>query len=317
MPGQQNENSHAAAPVRMGLVGCGRLAEFGYLPALRRAAGVVLSGVADLNPHRCKQIAPGVPSYTTIQDLVQGGSVDAVIVSTPTRCHLADARTAAQAKLPVLLEKPPGIDQQEAKALFDLAPRPWIAFNRRFDADLIRLKSGAAGDGSPDVRLELHYRRKAWNPFDMQDDALLDLGPHLIDLARWLTASEVQSVRARALDPVRAEFELTLERGQATVLCSCNRPYRERVQVRSRDGRPLGTFGRGGIVAGIIGKLLPPQENPLVSSLVGQLEAFVQAVRGGATGSLASVADGLAVMTVISAVRRSVAAAGATVLVDS
>jgi predicted dehydrogenase len=70
-------------------------------------------------------------------------------------------------------------------------------------------------------------------------------------------------------------------------------------------------------VAGIIGKLLPPQENPLVSSLVGQLEAFVQAVRGGATGSLASVADGLAVMTVISAVRRSVAAAGATVLVDS
>ena len=317
MPAQQKENSRPAAPVRMGLVGCGRLAEFGYLPALRRTPGVVLAGVADLNPHRCKQIAPGVPSYTTLQDLIEAGGVAGVIVATPTRCHLADARTAAQANLPVLLEKPPGIDQQEAEALFDLTPRPWIAFNRRFDADLIRLKSDAAGERSPDVRLELHYRRKAWNPFDMQDDALLDLGPHLIDLARWLTASEVRSVRARALDPARAEFELTLEHGQATVLCSCNRPYRERVQVRSRDGRPLGTFGRGGIVAGIIGKLLPRRENPLVSSLMGQLEAFAQAVSGGGTGSLASVSDGLAVMSAISAVRRSMAAAGASVTVDS
>jgi len=244
------------------------------------------------------------------------GGVDAIIVSTPTRCHLADAKAAAEAKLPALLEKPPGIDQQEAQALFDLTPRPWIAFNRRFDADLIRLKSDTARDRNPVIRLELHYRRKAWNPFDMQDDALLDLGPHLIDLARWLTASEVRSVRARALDPARAEFELTLERGQATVVCSCNRPYRERVQVTSRDGRALGTFRRGGIAAGIIGKVFPQRENPLVSSLIGQLEAFAQAVRGGAAGSLASVSDGLAVMSAIAAVRRSVAEAGASVVVE-
>ena len=304
-----------APHIRMGLVGCGRLAEFGYLPALRRVEGVMLVGVADVNPQRCRQIAPGVPAYSTIHGLIEAGGVDAVIVSTPTRCHLADASAAAQAKLPVLLEKPPGIDQDEAEALVDLKPTPWIAFNRRFDAHLLRLKRDAAGDGSPDVRLELHYRRQAWNPFDMQDDALLDLGPHLIDLARWLTASEVRSVRARTLDPARAEFDLTLERGQATVVCSCNRPYRERVQVRGRDGRALGTFARGGIAAGIIGKVFR-RENPLVSSLVGQLEAFAQAVRGGAAGSLASVTDGVAVMSAISAVRRSSAEAGASVLVE-
>lgn len=131
-----------------------------------------------------------------------------------------------------------------------------------------------------DVRLELHYRRKAWNPFDMQDDALLDLGPHLIDLARWLTASEVTSVRAHALTQEHVKFVMELERGHATVICSCNSPYRERMQVRASDGRAVRTFWRGGIVAGIIGKLLPQRENPLVNSLVGQLEAFRCAVRG-------------------------------------
>jgi predicted dehydrogenase len=312
----QTDSVHPPPCLRLGLVGCGRLAEFGYLPALRRAKAVSLAAVADVNPHRCKEIAPGVPSYRSIQALIEGGGLDAVIISTPTRCHLADARAAAQAKLPVLLEKPPGIDQHEAGALCELMPRPWIAFNRRFDADLIRLKSHAAIARSADIRLELHYRRTAWNPFDMQDDALLDLGPHLIDLARWLTASEVRSVRARALDPARAEFELTLERGQATVVCSCNRPYRERVQVRGCDGRALGTFRRGGIAAGILGKIFQ-RENPLVRSLIGQLEAFAQAVRGDAAGSLASVSDGLAVMSAIAAVRRSLAEAGASIVIDS
>lgn len=303
----------SATAVRVGLVGCGRLAEFGYLPAFRRASGVTLVAIADVNPLRCKQVAPEVPAYKTIQELIRGTGVDAVIISTPTRCHLADATAAAREKLPILLEKPPGIDLNEAEALLDLVPRPLIAFNRRFDPDLTRLRNNVPREGMLDVRLELHYRRKSWNPFDMRDDALLDLGPHLIDLARWLTASEVISVQARALAQEYVEFELELGRGQATVMCSCNTPYRERAQVRTSDDRTIKTFRRGGIVAGIIGKLSPWRENPLVTSLVGQLEAFAQAVRGGSSGSLASVVDGLAVMSAIEAVRRSAAERGALV----
>ena len=60
-------------------------------------------------------------------------------------------------------------------------------------------------------------------------------------------------------------------------------------------------FRRGGIVVGI-GKLSPWRENSLVTSLLGQLEAFAQAVRGGSSRSLASVVDGLAVMWTIAAV---------------
>jgi predicted dehydrogenase len=282
------------------------LAEFGYIPAFRRASGVSLAAVADVNPLRCKQVAPEVPAYKTIQDLIWGGRVEAVIVSTPTRFHLADATAAAQAKLPTLLEKPPAIDLSEAEALLDLVPRPSIAFNRRFDQGLARLRSIVPSEGMLNVRLELHYRRKVWNPFDMKDDALLDLGPHLIDLARWLTTSDVTSVQTRVLNPEYAEFELELERGQATVICSCNSPYRERVRVRASDGRALGTFRRGGIVAGIIGKVISKRENPLVTSLVSQVEAFRCAVRGLPSAQpLGSVVDGVKVMSAIEALRSS------------
>jgi myo-inositol 2-dehydrogenase/D-chiro-inositol 1-dehydrogenase len=288
------------------------LAQFGYLPALRRVSCVNLVGVADVNPYRCNQVAPELPAYKTIQDLIQAGGLDAVIIATPTRCHLADATAAAQAKLPTLLEKPPGIDLSEAEALLDLAPRPWIAFNRRFDPDLVRLRSKVPVGGTLTVRMELHYRRKAWAPFDMQDDALLDLGPHLIDLARWLTSSEVINARAKTLNQGRAEFEMTLECGQATIISSCNSPYREFVQVRAKDKREVGTFRRGGILEGILGKLFPERENPLVTSLLGQLEAFAQAVRGGSSRSLASVVDGLAVMSTIAAVRQSAMKGGSS-----
>jgi myo-inositol 2-dehydrogenase / D-chiro-inositol 1-dehydrogenase len=298
-------------PIRIGLVGCGRLAEFGYIPALRRASEVALVGVADVNPVRCSRIAPEVPAYASLQDLIDAGRVQAVIISTPTRCHLADATIAAEAKLPSLVEKPPGIDLKEAEGLLKLIPKPCLGFNRRFDPDLVRLKNRMQKKEMRKLRLELCYRRNAWNPFDMQDDALLDLGPHLIDLVRWLTTSEVTSVKTGTLTQHYVECEFELENGQATIICCCNSPYREKVSVSAKDGRVLGTYRRGGILAGIIGKFLPHRDSPLLRSLVGQLEAFSCAVQGLPSAEpLGSVVDGVKVMTVIEAARSSARSGG-------
>ncbi len=308
-------HSDGNSQVRVGLIGCGRVAEFGYLPAFRQAGGVVLVGIADMNLSRCGAVAPGVPAYGNIQSLIQAAGLDALVISVPTRFHLEYARCAAEAGLPSLVEKPPGVDVQEAKALLALKPTPWIAFNRRFEPSVIKLQHAVPKAEGFQVRLELHYRRTTWKPFDMHDDALLDLGPHLIDLTRWLTGSEVRSARALSLKQQCAEFELELTRGRAIVACSTNRPYRERMEITDVDGRLCASHQRGGIISGIIARLRPKGENPLVSSLVGQLEAFGKAVRGASGGSLASAADGIAVMSAIEAVRRSAADRGASVFV--
>lgn len=303
--------------IRVGLIGCGRVAEFGYLSAFRQARGVVLVGIADVNPSRCRALAPNIPSYGSIQSLIQAGGFDALVISVPTRFHLEYARCAAEAGLPSLVEKPPGVNVQEASELQALKPAPWIGFNRRFEPSLIKLKHAALNAQEFRLRLELHYRRNAWNPFDMHDDALLDLGPHLIDLARWLTGSEVRSARALSLKEQCAEFELELTRGRALVACSINRPYRERMEITDMDGRVRASYRRGGIVSGIMARLRPQGENPLVGSLVGQLEAFSQAVRCASGGFLASAADGLAVMSVIETVRESATRGGALCPVQS
>jgi predicted dehydrogenase len=270
-----------------------------------------LVGVADVNLGRCSRVAPGVPAYASLQELIDGGQAQAIIVSTPTRCHLTDATVAAKANLPALVEKPPGRDLKEAEGLLELTPTPWLAFNRRFDPELARLKSHLPNQKMGKLRLELCYRRKAWNPIDMQDDALLDLGPHLIDLVRWLTGSEVRSVQAETLTQHCVEFQLELERGEATIVCSCNRPYREMVTAWAEDGRVLGSFRRGGALSGIVNKILPNRESPLLGSLVRQLEAFGRAVQGLSSGEpLGSVVDGVKAMTIIEAVRSSAHSGG-------
>jgi predicted dehydrogenase len=302
----KTDQSH---PVRIGLVGCGRLAEFGYLPAFRQAKGVALVGVVDVNASRCREIVPEAPAHQNIQSLIDTGGIDALVISTPTRFHLSDARCAANAGLPALVEKPPGLNLEEAQALYRLQPSPWIGFNRRFDADIARLKYESPRDGS--IHLELHYRRTSWRPFDMLDDALLDLAPHLIDLARWLSGSEVSSVRTLSLNERRVKLELTLDRGDAAISCSNDTHYRERVVLKDFQGRVCASYERGGLVSGIVAKLQPKAESPLVKPIVGQLEAFAMAVRGELDPlTLATSTDGLAVMAVIDAARRSAARGG-------
>jgi predicted dehydrogenase len=308
----QTKNSDQKDPIRIGLVGCGRVAEFGYFPAFRRALGVKLARVADTNQKRCQDLAPGVPAHESIRALINAGDVDALIIATPTRFHVADARCAAEAGLPALIEKPPGLNVGEAGEVHALNPPPWIAFNRRFAPDITRLKDELARHSDIHLRLELHYRRAAWKPFDMQDDALLDLGPHLIDLARWLTDSEILWARALSLHEHRVEFEVRLERGHAIISCSNNSPYRERIDLKDSRGRVNCSYKHGGLLLGIVAKFQTHRENPLVRPMVGQLEAFGRAVRGMTEGtSLATTADGLAVMFVIDAVRRSAAQGGA------
>ena len=293
-------------PVRIGLVGCGRVAEYGYLPAFRKATGVKLAGLADVNQARCKDLAPEVPTHENIHALIKAGGIDALIISTPTRFHAAGARCAAEAGLPALVEKPPGLNAGEASAIHALNPAPRIAFNRRFEPGITRLKDELSRDDDIHLRLELHYRRTAWKPFDMQDDALLDLSPHLIDLTRWLTDSEILWTRACSLDERRVEFDIGLERGHATISCANNRPYRELIEVKNSRGGTRDFYRRGGLLSGLVAKLQPNRENPLVTPMVGQLEAFGRAVRGMREGTfLATATDGLAVMSVIDAVRRS------------
>jgi predicted dehydrogenase len=294
--------------VRLGLVGCGRLAERGYVPAAERARGLRLTAVADSEPARCARAAPGVPAFARAEELVEAGGVDALVIATDVDSHLTLARLAAAAGLRSLVEKPPGRDGREAAQLAQLDPPPAIGFNRRFEPALERLRESLPASGRIELSLSIRYRRSSWAPYAVGDDALLDLGPHLVDLASRL-GGEVTRARALGLSERRFEVDLGLERGRARIAGSTDRPYRE-VFEATVDGRRAGRCVYGGLVAGLATRLRPRQAHPLVRSLRAQLEAFADVVRGGSSDRLARADDGVAAMLVVDAARASAGAGG-------
>jgi myo-inositol 2-dehydrogenase/D-chiro-inositol 1-dehydrogenase len=306
------------ADLRLGLVGCGRLAERGYIPAIAKAPGLRLAAIADPALDRCARAAPSVPAFASAAELIAADAVDALVLATPAAAHAADARLAACAGLHALIEKPPASTLAEAVELAHLEPAPRLGFNRRFVPDLARLRSLMPARSTIHLVLEMRTRSASWGSYVADDDALLNLGPHLVDLARWLGGVEIVGCRATVEMP-RAVLELDLAdgRGRAQVLCASNRPYRERVLIRDGRGRKLGRYSAGGLRAALTLRLEGASaSHPLVPSLVRQLLEFGLAVRGAPAPNLATALDGVAVMAAIEAARGS-AIDGAWVPVES
>jgi predicted dehydrogenase len=163
------------------------------------------------------------------------------------------------------------------------------------------------------MKMVLHYRRDSWRPVARGDDALLDLAPHLIDLALYLTGSLPVAVRANATRD-RAGIVLATTRAEVRIECATNRPHHELVEIRGADGRLAGRAVSAGRARGALARLTGA--HPLVRSLRLQLEAYARALRGAEAGPLASAAEGAAVMRVLDAARRSDAVGGDTIAVE-
>jgi myo-inositol 2-dehydrogenase / D-chiro-inositol 1-dehydrogenase len=300
----------------LGLVGCGRLATVGYVPALaavRDEAGFRLVAVADPDPVRRAQVADAerVAAFDDAAALLAGAEVDGVILATPADAHLADAERAAAAGVAVLVEKPPAPDAAGAAALAAVVPPPWVGFNRRFDAGARAVRRAVPREGPMQLRLELRYRRRAWSAHAVRDDALLDLGPHLVDWAGWLTGRPVEAVACRELTSERVTAELVLSGGaRATIRAATDHHHAERVEVRDGTGRLVARHRLGGLAAAVLGRLGLGGPNALVASLAGQLAAFAAAIRGEPPADLATAADGHAALIVIDAIRASAADGG-------
>ena len=290
-------------PVRVGLVGCGRLAERGYVPALAQTDSVSLVAVADLDAARCAVIAPGVPAYTTVGDLLASADVELLILAHAASAHAADACAAAAVGVASLVEKPPARTAAEAEPLVGLEPAAWMGFNRRFEPAIATIRTQFAAAPPAALELELSILPSAWAAFGGSGAVLLDLGPHVVDLALWLTGREPLRLRVQRATDRDAAFDLDLGDVRASVRVSHGRAWRERVVARDARGRAVARLERGGVARRVVARVRAGRSGPLVGSLAAQLAAAATAVRGGPVDSrLASAAEGVAVLAVLDAV---------------
>lgn len=302
----------------LGLVGCGRLARAGYVPALALVPDVRLVAVADPDVARREQVASlaagaSTPArYADTAGLVQHPGLQAVVLATPAATHLPDAELAVVHGLAVLVEKPPALDRQGAARLARLEPRPWIGFNRRFDMGVRAIRAGVPAEGEIKVLASLRYRRASWGAHVVRDDALNDLGPHLVDCVRWVSSSDIIEVLSAEVRPEAFRIHARTTRGLATLEGATNRIHREVLEVCSSSGRQLGRHRLGGLAGAAAARLrATTRPSPLVLSLASQLDALASAVRNGANTDLGSATDGHAAMAVLEAARASAGRGGA------
>jgi predicted dehydrogenase len=314
--------------MRLGVAGCGRITERGYIPAARAAAGVAIAAFADPNPERlelCRGLwcegGEEARGYADLSSLLAAEPVDLVVVAAPLAHHLALAEEAAAAGIRSLVEKPPAPDLDSAQRLAALDPEPLLAFNRRFLQGL-ELREAAPAEGWLELDLELRFRRQDWGAHEARDEALLDAGIHLIDLATYLSNAAPIAVRKAQIEPERAELEIELARGRARITCATDRSHRETVAIRDRAGKLVARSAWGGIRTRLVSAMGRP--DPLAQSLQRQLETVEVALRepphlllpqGHLHRPLATAQNGATAMSVVASARRSAELGGAEVTV--
>src|SRR6266699_780887 len=105
------------APLRIAIVGLGKIARDQHVPAIAATEGAVLAAVASRNASLA-----GVPHVATLEDLLRAGPpVDALALCTPPQVRHAQAAMALAAGKHVMLEKPPGATVAEITPLVTAA----------------------------------------------------------------------------------------------------------------------------------------------------------------------------------------------------
>ena len=183
--------------LKLGMVGCGRVAEQCHIPAALGAAGVELVAVVDSSRERLEHVVGAfrLSCHATTSRGDLAGRVDAVLLPLPNHLHYPVANEFLTAGVHVLCEKPLANTAREASLLCDLAEARGlvlaVGYSKRFEPnfDLMKRLIDEAFLGKLE-RFEFEYGTAGgWAPvssYNLQRDqagggVLVTNGSHLLD----------------------------------------------------------------------------------------------------------------------------------------
>ena len=216
--------------IQIGLMGCGTVAGYGHLPAIRDTAGLRLAALFD--PDRAHLDAAGekfgVPPerrFTDADAFFGSEKLDAVTVTSPAPFHFDNVMLAAKHGCHILCEKPLAESEADGRRMIDAMARAgkflFVGFIYRFSDMATRIRTAIRNREIGEVRsLRLIYiwdchGKYARGPsssvvhpskesdaqghrlnmrrdrFMREGGPIVDCGVHQIDLARWWTGSEI------------------------------------------------------------------------------------------------------------------------------
>jgi myo-inositol 2-dehydrogenase / D-chiro-inositol 1-dehydrogenase len=205
-------------PIRVGMLGTGRIGRLHAELIARRVAGLELAGVYDADADVAGPVADrlGATLFRSATDLLESPHVDAVAVCTSTDTHAALVVAAAEAGKPVFCEKPISLSLAEVDRALAAVEHAevllQVGFNRRFDPGHHSVRDAVASGAIGEAQLvRISSRDPAPPPLDyvrVSGGIFLDMTIHDFDMARFVTGSEVEQVFARGevrVDPAIGE----------------------------------------------------------------------------------------------------------------
>lgn len=189
--------------IKIGIIGCGGIANGKHLPALSKRDDVELVAFCDIVLERAEKAAKeyGVPNakvYEDYKELLKDSSIDAVHVLTPNREHSFITVDSLHAGKHVMCEKPMAINTKEAEQMVNAAKETGklltIGYQNRYRPDSLFLKRACENGELGEVYYAKAHavRRRAvptWgvflNEYEQGGGPLIDIGTHALDLTLW------------------------------------------------------------------------------------------------------------------------------------
>lgn len=240
-------------PLRVGIVGCGRVAVegWGHIPALKKIRNMNLAAICDINEALAKKVAKKFhidSYYADLSEMLKDGKLDIVDICTSPKTHAPLSITAMQAGCHVLVEKLMAQNTKEADEMIKAAKenkvKLCVVHNKLFQPIVMKAMSivneGAIGDltgvdlrdawSKDSAEIVSAMNKNHWF-HKLPGGVFGEMLPHTIYLAMaFLGNLEVVAVYARKLgnyewvsvDELRIILES--EKGIGTITASCNWP---------------------------------------------------------------------------------------------
>jgi myo-inositol 2-dehydrogenase/D-chiro-inositol 1-dehydrogenase len=198
-----------AGKLRIGLLGVGRIGKIHAENLATRIPGVELKVLADVFPDELRAVAKKLDISETVSDyrqVINSPEIDAVVICTPTNTHYEIILEAAAAHKHIFCEKPIELSIEKINTINQKAEKHgvqlMVGFNRRFDPNFAKVREMIESGKIGHVQiLRITSRDPAPPPENYlraSGGIFLDMTIHDFDMARFLLATEVKEVYAKA-----------------------------------------------------------------------------------------------------------------------
>jgi myo-inositol 2-dehydrogenase/D-chiro-inositol 1-dehydrogenase len=193
--------------LRVGVIGAGVMGR-GHAEFIRdHISEARVVAVSDVDSERVHGLADDlgadVTTFSSADDLINSGLVDALIIASPDALHVSQLRSALDAGLPTLCEKPiattlsdAGMIASEIKAAEELRGGRLVSFGfmRRFDHAYLQVKKAIESEEYGKVLFVRTSTRNVSSPGITSEGLYTNIAVHDFDIWRWMLSDEWASV---------------------------------------------------------------------------------------------------------------------------